>query len=157
MLARGNFFWNAGIFLFSEQSMIEAFEAYAPKTLDLVSKAVKCATPDLGFVRLAEQPWSMLENTSIDYAIMEKAQNLVAVHYASKWSDLGGWDAVWSESNPDNSGNVTSKSAHAIECTNSLLRSEEGNQQLIGLGLDNIMAIAMRDAALGLTRTDHRM
>ena len=148
MLATGNFLWNAGIFLFSAQSMIEAFVAYAPKTLDLVSKAVKCATPDLGFVRLAEQPWSMLENTSIDYAIMEKAQNLVAVHYASKWSDLGGWDAVWSESNPDNSGNVTSKSAHAIECTNSLLRSEEGNQQLIGLGLDNIMAIAMRDAVL---------
>ena len=94
MLARDNFLWNAGIFLFSEQSMIEAFEAYAPKTLDLVSKAVKCTTPDLGFVRLAEQPWSMLENTSIDHAIMEKAENLVAVHYASKWSDLGGWDAV---------------------------------------------------------------
>ena len=94
MLATGNFLWNAGIFLFSAQSMIEAFVAYAPKTLDLVSKAVKCATSDLGFVRLAEQPWSMLENTSIDYAIMEKAENLVAVHYASKWSDLGGWDAV---------------------------------------------------------------
>ena len=42
-----------------------------------------------------------LQDISIDYAIMEKAQNLVAVPYNSKWSDLGGWDAVWSESNSD--------------------------------------------------------
>ena len=50
------------------------------------------------FLRLSSQPWSELEDISIDYAIMEKAKNLVAVPYASKWSDLGGWDAVWSES-----------------------------------------------------------
>ena len=43
----------------------------------------------------------MLDDISIDYAIMEKAQNLVAIPFKSKWSDLGGWDAVWSESNPD--------------------------------------------------------
>jgi mannose-1-phosphate guanylyltransferase/mannose-6-phosphate isomerase len=90
----------------------------------------------------------MLENISIDYAIMEKAKNLIAVPYASKWSDLGGWDAVWSESNLDSSGNVTSENAHVIECSNSLLRSESSNQQVVGIGLDNIMAIAMPDAVL---------
>ena len=57
-------------------------------------------------------------------------------------------DSVWSESNPDNSGNVISESAHAIDCSNSLLRSESRSQQLVGLGLDNIMAIAMPDAVL---------
>ena len=79
---------------------------------------------------------------------MEKAQNLVAVLYASKWSDLGGWDAVWSESKPDASGNVTSETAHVIECSNSLLRSESSSQQVVGIGLNNIMAIAMPDAVL---------
>jgi len=79
---------------------------------------------------------------------MEKAQNLVAVPYASKWSDLGGWDAVRSEGEPDASGNVTSETAHAIECTNSLLRSESSSQQVVGIGLNNIMAIAMPDAVL---------
>jgi mannose-1-phosphate guanylyltransferase/mannose-6-phosphate isomerase len=148
MVAAGNYLWNAGIFLFRAQDMIDAFRTYTPETLDLVSQSINEASADLGFLRLAAEPWSKIEGISIDYAIMEKAQNLVAVPYASKWSDLGGWDAVWLESEPDTSGNVTSETAHAIECSNSLLRSESGSQQVVGLGLNDIMAIAMPDAVL---------
>ena len=148
MLEAGHFLWNAGIFLFRAKDMIDAFNSYAPETLDLVSQAVDGASSDLGFLRLAAEPWCKLENISIDYAIMEKVQNLVAVPYASHWSDLGGWDAVWSESKSDALGNVTSETAHAIECSNSLLRSESSSQQVVGIGLENIMAIAMPDAVL---------
>ena len=148
MVEDGHYLWNAGIFLFRAQDMLDAFKAYAPETLDLVSRAIDGASVDLGFLRLAADPWSELEDISIDYAIMEKTKNLVAVPYASQWSDLGGWDAVWSESESDASGNVTSKTAHAIECTNSLLRSESSSQQIVGIGLNNIMAIAMPDAVL---------
>lgn len=148
MLEAGHYLWNAGIFLFRARDMIDAFNNYAPETLDLVSQAVIDASADLGFLRLASKPWSQLSDISIDYAIMEKARNLVAVPYASKWSDLGGWDAVWSESDPDASGNVTSDTAHAIECSNSLLRSESSCQQIVGIGLSDMMAIAMPDAVL---------
>ena len=116
MLESGHYLWNAGIFLFRARDMIDAFGTYVPDTLDLVSKAVNGAYSDLGFLRLAPEPWSELKDISIDYAIMEKVQNLVSVPYASKWSDLGGWDAVWAESKPDALGNVTSETAHAIEC-----------------------------------------
>ena len=148
MLEAGQYLWNAGIFLFRAKDMIDAFRIYATETLDLVLKAVDEASSDLGFLRLAPEPWSELEDISIDYAIMERAQNLVAVPYASKWSDLGGWDAVWAESKSDTLGNVTSEAAHAIECSNSLLRSESSVQQLVGIGLNDIMAIAMPDAVL---------
>ncbi|MDB0018058.1 mannose-1-phosphate guanylyltransferase/mannose-6-phosphate isomerase [Planktomarina temperata] len=148
MLKAGHYLWNAGIFLFRAQDMIDAFSAYAPKTLELVSQAVNEASSDLGFLRLAAEPWSELQDISVDYAIMERAKNLVAVPYASKWSDLGGWDAVWAESKPDAQGNVTSETAHAIECSNSLLRSESSGQQVVGIGLNDIMAIAMHDAVL---------
>ena len=148
MLKAGRYLWNAGIFLFRVQDMVDNFRTYAPKTLDLVSRAVNEASQDLGFLRFAAEPWSALEDISIDYAIMEKAQNLVAVPYASKWSDLGGWDAVWFESEPDASGNVTSETAHVIECSNSLVRSESGSQQIVGIGLNDFIAIAMTDAVL---------
>ena len=148
MLAAGHYLWNSGIFLFHAQDMIDAFGIYAPESRRLVSQAVDDASTDLGFLRLAADPWSELEDISIDYAIMEKAQNLVAVPYGSKWSDLGGWDAIWSESKPDSSGNVTSETAHAIECSNSLLRSESSSQQVVGIGLNDIIAIAMPDAVL---------
>lgn len=148
MLADGNFLWNAGIFLFRSQDMIDAFGRHAPETLDLVAKSVNDSSSDLGFLRLAKEHWSMLDDISIDYAIMEKAENLVAVTYNSKWSDLGGWDAVWSESVSDSYGNVVSDTAHAIDCSNSLLRSESSNQHVVGIGLDNILVIAMPDAVL---------
>ena len=148
MLETGHYLWNAGIFLFRAKDMIDAFSIYAPETLDLVSNAVSEAFEDLGFLRLASQSWSKLENISIDYAIMERARNLIAVPFASKWSDLGGWDSVWAESKPDALGNVTSDTAHAIECSNSLLRAESISQQVVGIGLNGIMAIAMPDAVL---------
>lgn len=148
MLVAGNFHWNAGIFLFRAEKMIEAFKAFAPETLAIVGEAVRKAAPDLGFLRLGVKPWSMLEDISIDYAVMEKAKNLVAVPFNSSWSDLGGWDAVWLQGNLDKSGNLVTKGAHAIDCSNSLLRSEGDNHQIVGLGLDNIIAVATSDAVL---------
>ena len=148
MLSEGHYLWNAGIFLFRARDMIDAFRDYAPKSLELVGRAVGDASTDLGFLRLAPGHWSELDDISIDYAIMEKAKNLVAVPYTSKWSDLGGWDALWMDGHKDQSGNVTSEAAHALDCSNSLPRSESGTQQLVGIGLDDIMAIAMPDAVL---------
>lgn len=148
MLQLGNYLWNAGIFLFRAQDMVAAFEKLDPVTLNLVNTAVLGANVDLGFLRLNAEAWSELISESIDYAVMEKADNLVAVAYTSKWSDLGGWDAIWSEACKDENGNAVSDSAHAIDCENSLLRSENSSQQLVGLGLENIIAIAMPDAVL---------
>ena len=148
MLKSGNYLWNAGIFLFRARDMVTAFEKFDPFTLDLVSAAVMQASVDLGFLRLQPEAWSQLVSNSIDYAVMEKADNLVAVAYRSKWSDLGGWDAVWAETDKDENCNVVSDAAHSIDCENSLLRSENPSQQLVGLGLDNIIAISMPDAVL---------
>lgn len=148
MLNLGNYLWNSGIFLFRALDMVAAFEKLDPVMLNLVNVAVSEAKVDLGFLRLNSQAWSKLVSESIDYAVMEKADNLVAVAYTSKWSDLGGWDAVWSETGKDENGNAVSGAAHAIDCVDSLLRSENPSQRLVGLGLDNIIAIAMPDAVL---------
>ena len=148
MLEAGHYLWNAGIFLFRAKDMIEAFATHAPDSLELVSQAIQDASTDLGFLRLSEEPWSMLDNISIDYAIMEKADNLVVVPFDAKWSDLGGWDSVWSEGKQDPNGNVLSETAHEIECTGSLLRTENSSQQIVGIGLSDIMAIATSDAVL---------
>ena len=148
MLKSGKYLWNAGIFLFRARDMVNAFETFDQRTFRLVNASVSEAKMDLGFIRLKSEEWSELVQDSIDYAVMEKANNLVAVSYRSKWSDLGGWDAVWSESDKDENGNAVSDAAHAIACENSLLRSENPSQQLVGLGLENIIAIAMPDAVL---------
>lgn len=148
MLAGGRHLWNAGIFLFSTTDLIAAFEAHAPETLALVREAHEQASRDLGFTRLAPAPWSGLADISIDYAVMEKARNLTVVPYSGIWSDLGGWEAVWRDSHPDENGVVTHGHATAIDCQDSLLRSEAGSLRLVGIGLENIVAVAMPDAVL---------
>jgi mannose-1-phosphate guanylyltransferase/mannose-6-phosphate isomerase len=148
MLAAGNFKWNAGIFLFAAKDIIAAFKTHAPDLIPPVEAALQEAQVDLGFLRLAPGPWGQAEDISIDYAVMEKAQNLSVVPFDAEWSDLGGWDAVWRESGPDENGVVASGTATAIDCSDTLLRSDSDNLEVVGIGLDGIMAVAMNDAVL---------
>ena len=148
MLAAGNFLWNAGIFLFTAKAIIAAYRAHAPGLIDAVAKAVSGASSDLGFTRLESNDWMRAEDISIDYAIMERADNLAVMPYAQTWSDLGGWDAVWMESDQDEAGNACSDQATAIDCRGSLLRSETPGQQVVGIGLEDMMVVAMGDAVL---------
>ncbi len=154
MLDSGQHLWNAGIFLFTTDALIAAFEAHQPEMLDRVRAAHDAAERDLGFTRLAPDPWAQIEENSIDYAVMEKAANLAVVPYGGAWSDLGGWEAVWRESGPDADGVVTHGPATAIDCETSLLRSEAESLQLVGLGLKDIVAVAMPDAVL-VAHKDH--
>lgn len=148
MLKAGNFLWNGGIFLCAAKDVLAAFKSHAPGLIPPVQSAVKDAQTDLGFLRLAPDPWSQCEDISIDYAVMEQAGNLSVVPFASAWSDLGGWDAVWRETGQDVNGVSLSGAATAIDCTDSLLRSENDTLEVVGIGLNNIVAIAMNDAVL---------
>jgi mannose-1-phosphate guanylyltransferase/mannose-1-phosphate guanylyltransferase/mannose-6-phosphate isomerase len=148
MLAQGNYLWNAGIFLFSVATILKAFEDHAPQLIAAVKAAVAEARPDLGFLRLAPGPWAEAEDVSIDYAVMEKAEDLVVVPFGAGWSDLGGWDAVWRETGPDARGVALHGAATAIECDDTLLRSEAEGQVVVGLGLRDMIVVAMPDAVL---------
>ena len=151
MIAEGNYLWNAGIFLFSAETMIAAFKAHAPKFLAPVQAAMDEARSDLGFLRLAPEPWDRLPDLSIDYAVLEKASNLSVVRFAGHWSDLGGWDAVWREAQdgaPAERGAVTDARSTAIDCDNVLLRAQDEGMEVVGIGLQDIMVVATNDAVL---------
>ena len=148
MLDAGGFLWNAGIFLFRAAVMLEAFHEHAKALVEPVSRAVEDGHADLGFWRLEPEAWASCVNISIDYAVMEKAANLAVVPYDGGWSDLGDWQAVWQATAQDAQGVGLSGPATAVECRNVLLRAESGAQQLVGLGLEDIIAVAMPDAVL---------
>ena len=148
MCASENYLWNAGIFMFRAKDIIDAFELHSPNLINPVELSIADGKTDLGFFRLDEGSWDKCKNVSIDYAVMEYAQNLVAVPFSAGWSDLGDWRAVWEELRPDDNGVAISDNALAIECKNVLLFSHNSNQQIVGLGLDDIIAIAMPDAVL---------
>ncbi|HAT86269.1 MAG TPA: mannose-1-phosphate guanylyltransferase/mannose-6-phosphate isomerase [Rhizobiales bacterium] len=148
MLASGNFLWNAGIFLFKVKTIIEAFRTSCPQLLTPVEQSIQNGKPDLGFLRLDPAAWAEAEDISIDYAVMEKADKLSVVPFSSGWSDLGGWDAVWRESEQDENRVALSGNTTAIDCKDTLLRSENEGLTLVGIALENLIAVAMPDAVL---------
>lgn len=148
MLAEGNYLWNAGIFLFKVDVLVEAYRTLAHELLQAVEHAVADAQHDLDFLRLAPEPWGKAPSISIDYAIMEKARNLMAVPYGGHWSDLGDWYSLWREAGPQKDGVVTSGHVTALECSNSYLRSESDELEVVGIGLTDTLVVATPDAVL---------
>ena len=148
MLMSGKFLWNAGIFLFSVRTVLDAFRQHCPDLVVPVKRAVKQGTTELGFLHLEPKAWAMAKNISIDYAVMERSDNLAVVPYDGHWSDLGSWDAVLRETAPDANGVVEHGHATAIDCKCSLLRSEDSQMEVVGVGLENVITVAMSDAVL---------
>lgn len=148
MVAAGTYLWNAGIFLFSVSTIIAAFKAHAPDLVTPVTASVEQGKADLGFLRLASEPWAQADDISIDYAVMEHADNLSVVPFAAGWSDLGGWDAVWRETARDARGVATTGAATALDCDDTLLRSEDETLEVVGIGLKDTIVVAMPDAVL---------
>ncbi|WP_299506590.1 mannose-1-phosphate guanylyltransferase/mannose-6-phosphate isomerase [uncultured Roseobacter sp.] len=147
-MASGRHLWNAGLFLWRVRDIIAAFEAHAPDMIAPCRAAIETGAEDLGFMRLGEEAFAAVRADSIDYAVMEQAENVMAVPLSSGWSDLGSWDALWAASDPDDAGLVQQGPTTALECENTFLRSEDDNLHLVGVGLKNIVAVAMRDAVL---------
>ena len=153
MLQAGTHLWNAGIFMFSVNTVLSAFETHAQGLVEPVSRAVRDARTDLGFLWLAAEPWNEAENISIDYAIMERASNLWVIPYAAGSSDLGDWDAVWHETRHDGDNLASKGHVTAIDCHDSVLRSESEGLELVGIGLQDIVVVAMTDAVLVADRS----
>jgi mannose-1-phosphate guanylyltransferase/mannose-1-phosphate guanylyltransferase/mannose-6-phosphate isomerase len=148
MLAEGRYLWNAGIFLMQAKALISAFEAHAADLVAPVTKATREARKDLDFLRLAEEPWAGVRDISVDYAVMEKAANIEVVPLGAAWSDLGDWNAVWRDNGGSAGSTVTQGAVTAIDCEGSILRSEGDAQHVVGIGLKDLVVVAMPDAVL---------
>ena len=148
LLNSGRHFWNAGIFMFRVAEILEAFEILCPRLVLPVRRAVQSGRQDMDFFRLDETPYKSVEEISIDYAVMELCESLSVVPIDCGWSDLGSWSSVWENADADVNGVVQSGQTTAIDCQNSLLRSDTDGMELVGIGLNNITAIAMGDAVL---------
>lgn len=153
MVESGKYLWNSGMFLFSINTILKKFNHHVPQMMLSVEEAIERSKVDFGFIRLAAEPWSKIDNISIDYAMLEKCDNLVAITFSGKWNDLGDWDSVWAESQPNSEGVVTSRLATAIDCKDVLLRSESENQIVVGIGLNDVLVIAMPDAVLVIDKS----
>jgi mannose-1-phosphate guanylyltransferase/mannose-1-phosphate guanylyltransferase/mannose-6-phosphate isomerase len=148
MASDGKHLWNAGIFLATAETLIAAYRAYDRASLHLVQTSLDSAERDLDFLRLGCASWQALDDMSIDYAVMEKAGNVCVMPFSGDWVDLGDWDSVFREADSDQDQVVAHGNALAMDCRNTLLRAEGNDQQVVGLGLENMIVVATGDSVL---------
>ena len=148
MLATGRYLWNSGMFLFRANDILAAFETYAPEIPRACTQALAEGRDDLCFFRPGAEGYSRNPDISLDYAVMERIEGGMVVPVDCGWNDLGSWRTLWQESPRDDAGLATHGPAEGIDCADSLLVAADPGQELVGLGLDGIVAVAMRDAVL---------
>lgn len=154
MVDSGDFLWNSGIFLFRASDMIKVFEAKMPELCEQVTKSVHKLSRDLGFCRVNKEEWDSCQAISIDYAVMQGHDKLKVLPFDGHWSDLGSWKSVKKELETGMSDVVIGGNACSQDCKNTMLYCTNDNQYLVGIGLENIIAVAMPDAVL-VTHKDH--
>ena len=86
--------WNSGLLMACCEVVLANAQRFVPDMLGCVRRSVARSTTDLDFLRLDELTWQDIEAESIDYAIMEKADNLAVFPFSGRWSDLGDWQAL---------------------------------------------------------------
>jgi mannose-1-phosphate guanylyltransferase/mannose-6-phosphate isomerase len=143
-LAAGNFFWNSGIFLFRAGAMRDAFRKLRPDIWDAVEAAYAAATSDLSGLYMPLDRYEAIPSTSIDYAIMEKAERIAMVLAGFRWNDLGSWQSLLDVGPADAQGNVIVGDVVAIDCENSYFRSD--GSLLSAIGLKNVAIVSTPDA-----------
>lgn len=93
-LEQGGYLWNSGMFMFQARAFIDELTTHAPNIVTSVNNAVNNSTQDLDFIRLEKQDFESSPSDSIDYALMEKSNNVVVVPLDAQWNDIGAWPAL---------------------------------------------------------------
>ncbi len=156
-LASGNYLWNAGMFFFRAQSMLDAIATHMPDLAEGLERIEAAAKVGSEAERAATNAvFQDLESISIDYGIMEKVRELAVIPADVGWSDLGSWHTVWELGSKDAQGNVASDSAVLVDSQNNLiedLRTVPGGKRIIALvGLHDLCVVETDDALLIIPR-----
>jgi len=146
-LASGDFLWNAGIFVWQVKNIIQAFEKYLPEMFDVFSaERDKFNTPSEKAA--LEHIYPLCTNISIDFGIMEKADNVYVIPSSFGWSDLGTWNSAYENLEKDYLANaVAGDNVVVIDATKCVVKAP--NDKLLVLqGLDDFIVVDTKDVLL---------
>ncbi len=142
--------WNAGMFVFTAETMLEELQLHAPEVLSAVRRALEGASHDLDFIRLQAEAFLASPNISLDYAVAERTHRIAVVPAAMRWSDVGSWSALWDLGEKDASGNVAVGDVLLEGSTHCYARSDGIMTAVVGL--KDAVVVVTEDAVLAMHR-----
>jgi mannose-1-phosphate guanylyltransferase len=139
-LSSGDFLWNSGIFVWKARTILDAFSKHLPE----VGEAFQGIADNIGQPEHADslrQAYSIVTNISIDYGVMEKAENVMVIPASFGWSDLGTWGSLYDRYSRDYLGNaVNGDNVMIYDATNCMIMAPD-NKLVVVQGLDDFLVV----------------
>tara|TARA_B100001248_G_scaffold262589_1_gene259739 strand:- start:37525 stop:38586 length:1062 start_codon:yes stop_codon:yes gene_type:complete len=146
-LDSGEYYWNAGMFVWGVKAIEAAFSSYTPEVYGSLQTIEKSLQEGISLETVLKEEYPKIKKISIDYAIMEHAQNVVTLEASFDWDDIGEWPAVMRHNKKDNSGNVTRGEVVVESCKDSLVINEDDHLIAL-LGVEDLVVVKTPDATL---------
>lgn len=146
----GGYLWNGGLFLFRAGVFLAALQQLEPETAAACRAAVSDARVDLDFLRVDATAYARARNESIDYAVMEKVNNLVTVTLDARWDDVGTWEYLGSAL-ADANGNCCLGDTLLEDTRDTLVHA--GSRLVTAVGVSNHLIVETKDAVLVADRS----
>lgn len=132
-LARGDYFWNSGIFVLHARTYLDEVRRFNPDIVDAATAAWSEASDDLGFIRLGASDFAKSPNISIDYAVMEKTAAAAMLPLDVGWNDVGSWASLWDIAPRDADGNHVTGDAVLEDTSGCYVHSDTSLVSTIGV------------------------
>lgn len=144
-VASADFYWNSGMFAWRASAILREIGSALP-ALAAVLAAIEADARARSLPEALERHFGEAPAISIDHGVLEKSRDLVMVPGDFGWSDVGTWDAVYDAGEKDGDGNVVQGSVVALECRDSLIRSQ--GRLVAALGVSDVAIVETADAVL---------
>jgi mannose-1-phosphate guanylyltransferase len=153
-LESGDFVWNAGIFIWRVDSIVRAFEAHLPDQAEIFEEGSGqyYTEQEEGFIRKA---YSQCKNISIDYGIMEKADNVYVMLADFGWSDLGSWNSLHEIKDKDANNNAIDANALVFDTKESIVKGDQ-DRLIVVQGLEGYLVAQCDDVTLICKKDDEQ-
>lgn len=149
-LAQGHYLWNSGMFMFQINTFIDELTAYAPDIMQSVTHCLDKSKQEFGFIYLESKHFKSCASNSIDYALMEKSNNVVVVPLDAQWSDIGTWSSLDDISPKDPQGNVIQGDVFTQETSNTYIHAT--HHIVATIGVKDLIIVDTADATLITTK-----
>ncbi len=149
-VASGNYYWNSGIFVWRARTILDALAERQPNMLEHLNNIADAwGTPEQQEV--FDREFAAIEPISVDYAVMEHAENVAVIEAPYEWDDLGGWQSLARRLGTDTDGNTLVGKTICLDTTGSIIRST-GDHLITTLGVDNLIVVHTPNATLVASR-----
>lgn len=146
-ISSGEFLWNAGIFIWQVKNIITAFEKYMPEMYDVFSAEMdKFNTPDE--IQAINEIYPQCTNISIDFGVMEKADNVYVIPSSFGWSDLGTWNSAYENLEKDYLGNAVAGENIIVFDSHRCMIHNQNDKLLVLQGMEDFIVVDTEDVLL---------